>query len=99
MSEPVLLAVDDDPGTLGDVERELQDRYARHYRVVCLRSPIDARAQLEEFAASDVEVALVLAGECLAGMTGSQMLNEVRRLHPHAKRALLIAWGDWGRKE
>ena len=31
-------------------------------------------------------------------MTGSQVLEEVGRLHPHAMRALLIAWGDWGQK-
>jgi thioredoxin reductase (NADPH) len=98
MAQPVLLAIDDDPDALGDVERELQDRYARHYRVVCLRSPTDARSQLEEFAASGVEVALVLAGQWLQGMTGSEILNEVRHLHPHAKRTLLIAWGDWGQK-
>ncbi len=98
MAQPVLLAIDDDAGALGDVERELQDRYARHYNVVCLRSPVDARSQLEDFAASGVEVALVLAGQSLAGMTGSQVLDEVRHLHPHAKRALLIAWGDWGEK-
>jgi thioredoxin reductase (NADPH) len=97
MTQPVLLAIDDD-ASLGDVERELQDRYARHYRVVCLRSPIEARERLEDLAASGVEVALVLAGQWLAGMTGSEVLDEVRRLHPHAKRALLIAWGDWGQK-
>ena len=29
-------------------------------------------------------------------MTGSELLDEARRLHPHAKRSLLVAWGDWG---
>ena len=29
-------------------------------------------------------------------MTGSELLDEVRHLHPHAKRGLLIEWGDWG---
>jgi thioredoxin reductase (NADPH) len=99
MAKPVLLAIDDDPDALGDIERELQDRYARHYDVVCLRSPFDARSRLEEFAVAEVEVALALAGNSLVGMTGSQLLDKVRRLHPHAKRALLIAWGDWGQKE
>ena len=41
---------------------------------------------------------MVLAGQWLAGMTGSELLDEVRHLHPHAKRALLIGWGDWGQK-
>jgi thioredoxin reductase (NADPH) len=97
MSQPVLLAVDD-AGSLSDLESELRDRYARHYTVVCLRSPVEARARLVELAGSGIEVALVLAGQWLDGMTGSELLDDAGRLHPHAKRLLLIAWGDWGQK-
>jgi thioredoxin reductase (NADPH) len=50
MSGPVLVAVDEDAGVMRDVERELRDRYARHYRVVCLRSPREVLARLEELA-------------------------------------------------
>ena len=32
----------------------------------------------------------------LRGITGSELLDQAGRLHPHAKRGLLIAWGDWG---
>jgi thioredoxin reductase (NADPH) len=98
MAQPVLLAVDDDADALGDVERELTDRYARHYRVVCVRSARDARSQLDALAAADDEVALVLAAQTLEGTTGGQVLADVREIHPHAKRSLLIAWGDWGQK-
>ncbi len=98
MALPVLLAVDDDAATLADVERELTDRYARDYRVICLESPTEARSRLRDFAKSEVDVALVLAGQWLSGMTGSQVLDDVRGLHPHARRALLIEWGDWGQK-
>ena len=42
------------------------------------------------------DVAIVLAGQWLDGMTGSDLLDETRRLHPHAKRTLLIHWGQWG---
>jgi thioredoxin reductase (NADPH) len=96
MSGPVLVAVDEDARALQDVERELRDRYARHYRVVCMRSSREARACLEDLAAAGEEVALVLAGQALSGMTGSELLDEARHLHPHAKRGLLIAWGSWG---
>ncbi len=96
MSGPVLVAVDEDAGALRDVERELRDRYARHYRVMCLRSSHEGRACLEDLAAAGEEVALVLAAQWLSGMTGSELLDEARRLHPHAKRGLLIAWGAWG---
>jgi thioredoxin reductase (NADPH) len=96
MSGPILLAVDEDAGALGDVERELRDRYARHYRVMCVRSSDEALAGLEELAVSGSEVALVLAGQWLSGIPRSELLDEARRLHPHAKRGLLIAWGGWG---
>ena len=96
MPGPVLLAVDEDAGALRDVERELCDRYARHYRVICMRSPHEALASLEELAAAGEQVALVLAAQWLSGMTGSELLDRARHLHPHAKRGLLIAWGGWG---
>ena len=96
MLNPVLVAVEDDADALRDIERELRDRYARHYRVVCMRSPHEARARLEDLAAAGDEVALVLAGQWLSGTTGSELLDETRHLHPHAKRGLLISWGDWG---
>ena len=50
MRPPVLLAVDEDESGLRDVERELVDRYARHYEVVCLASAAEARARLEALA-------------------------------------------------
>ncbi|MGZ4665422.1 MAG: FAD-binding protein, partial [Frankiaceae bacterium] len=96
MSSPVLVAVDEGAGTLRDVERELRDRYERHYRVMCMRSTSEARVCLEDLAAAGEEVALVLAGQGLSGTTGIELLDEARRLHPHAKRGLLIAWGGWG---
>jgi len=96
MGSPVILAVDPDPVALGDVERELLDRYARHYRVVCVDSPDAARGPLAELEASGEPLALVLAGH---GVTNGTFLGEVRQAHPHAKRAMLVGWGDWGYRE
>ena len=79
-----------------EVERELRDRYARHYRVVCMRSPREVLVRLEELAAEDEQVALVLAGQRLSGMTGSELLDQVRHLYPSAKRGLLLAWDSLG---
>ena len=96
MSNPVLVAVHTDVEALRHVERELIDRYGRHYRVLCTGSTAEAQAQLEDFAAQGDEVALVLAGRSLSGTTGSELLDEARHLHPQAKRGLLIEYGDWG---
>ncbi|MDF2967150.1 MAG: Thioredoxin-disulfide reductase [Nocardioidaceae bacterium] len=96
MSGPLLVAVDEDPALLRDVEQELRDRYARTYRVMCFTSAEEALAGLESLAAADEEVALVLAAQRLAGGTGTELLGKVRRLHPHARLGLLIGWENWG---
>ncbi len=99
MSRPVLFAVDEDAGALRDVERELGDRYAKHYRIIAMRSSHEASARLEHLAASGEEVALVLSGLRLSDTTGVELMDTARRLHPQAKRGLVIAWGDWGNRE
>ena len=96
MPGPVLVAVDDDRECLSALERELGDRYSRDYRIVCTASPEEGLATLEKLAEDGEEVAVVLAGQWLPGTTGSELLGQVRRLHPHAKRGLLIKWGGWG---
>jgi thioredoxin reductase (NADPH) len=96
MAAPVLLAVDADPGALENVERQLCDRYAGSYRVVCTRSAEEALTQLTRLSDAREQVALVLAAQWLSGMNGSELLDRVRYLHPHAKRALLVPWRAWG---
>jgi thioredoxin reductase (NADPH) len=95
-SAPLLVAVDDDPALMADVERELRNRYASDYRVCCLRSKDEALRSLEELAATGEQVALVLAGEVLDGAPGTEVLAEVPHLFPHAQRVLLIGWGHLG---
>ena len=99
MSDPVILAVDADPAGLAGVERELLDRYSRHYDVVCTASAAEARDRLTQFRESGNNVAVVLAGKEVDDPSCSELLAEVRRLHPHAKRALLVGWGEWGFRE
>jgi thioredoxin reductase (NADPH) len=93
-----LLAVDADPAALGHVERELRDRYTGSYQVICTPSPEEALEILSRLSEDGEEVALVLAGQRLAETTGGELLERVRQLHPHAKRALLVAWGEWGHR-
>jgi CheY-like chemotaxis protein len=58
MPGPVLLAVDDDPDALREVESQLQERYSRDYTVVCEDSPDAALNTLEKLAEEGAEVAL-----------------------------------------
>jgi thioredoxin reductase (NADPH) len=96
VSVPFLLAIDEDEGLLRDVERELLDRYARSYRVLCVSSAEEAIAKLEELAAEGEEVALVLAAQSVGEISGGELLGRARALHAHAQRGLLIEWGSWG---
>src|SRR5919199_575595 len=92
--KPVLLAVDDDPETLGEIEHELRNRYDTDYRIVCEGSAEGAMRRLQELKNTGEEVAVVLADQWMPGMKGVEFLARTRELYPGAKRALLIAWGD-----
>ena len=95
MGLPVLLAVDEDRDALADVETQLVRRYARDYRVECFAGPGEALRRLTELAHAGEEVALVFVGNSLSRTTGGELLEQVRQLHPHAKRALLVPADTW----
>ncbi len=92
----MLLAVDDDPTALRDLQRELVERYGRHYRVLAMPSALEARECLAELHNAGAEVAVVLSALHLSTPAARAVLDTARRLHPYARRVLVIAWGDWG---
>ena len=92
---PLILAVDDDLDALRRITRELEQRYDADYQVQCHKDPQRALEILQE---AD-EVALVMADQEMPAMPGVELLDRVRHLHPEAKRALLVHWGDWARPE
>lgn len=94
MSKPVILAVDDEPRVLSAVEADLRSRYGRDYQVVGAASGEEAREALRSLALRARPVALVMADQRMPGMTGVDLLREVRELAPDAKRALLTAYAD-----
>lgn len=91
---PLIFAVDEDEGALRRITGELQ-RYARDYAVVCGSSAEAALRELESQRAGDAPVAMVLAARGTGELPGESLLARVHRLHPHAKRGLLIEWGGW----
>ncbi len=95
MPLPVLIAVDQDQDVLGDVETQLAQRYANEYRVECLGDPEEALRLLKGLAHAGEDVALTLVGKEVAAPTGGELLDQVRQLYPHAKRALLVPPGAW----
>ena len=98
MALPVLLAVDEDQDALRVVETQLVQRYSHDYRVECLGELGEALRRLAELAQTGGELALVLVGTSESGAVGGGLLEQVRALHPHAKRALLVPRGVWADK-
>ena len=92
----MILAVDDDPTSIGHIRGELDRRYDRDYQVLCSTSATEALEQLERMQQAGDRVALVLADQWMPELTGPELLARVPDLHPQAKRALLVGWGDWG---
>jgi thioredoxin reductase (NADPH) len=96
MPQPVLLVVDEDPRNLDDVKTQLVRRYAHDYRIEALGDPEATLLILQALADAGADLALVLASLSLSsGAVGVHLLDHVRRLHPHARRALLVPDNMW----
>ena len=93
MAKPVVLLADGSR-MRGRVEAELRKRYGADYQVIVTGSTEEAVDVLGRLRDDGSQVALVLADRQLPGMTGTELLARVRQLHPAARRALLISWGD-----
>ena len=59
------------------------------------RAAATALDQLTSLQESGERVALVLADQWLPDGTGCELLAQARELFPHARRLLLISWGEW----
>jgi thioredoxin reductase (NADPH) len=97
-TRPAILAVVDDSAALGRITHELNRRYGEDYRVNCMKSCRDALDEIEAMHAAGDRIALVLADQWMPDddVNGSELMARVHDLSPSTKRALLIAWGDWG---
>lgn len=94
MAAPVILTVDDEPGVLNAVERDLRRYYRRDYRVMKAGSGAEALQALEELKKRNDPVALFLVDQRMPAMTGTEFLEEARKLYPDAKKVLLTAYAD-----
>jgi thioredoxin reductase (NADPH) len=96
VGDPLILVVDDDPDSLGTVESQLRERYDRHYRIQCCETGEAALRHAERAASEGEDVALVVVGPGVDRDGDGDVLLETRRLHPHARRALLVEWAETG---
>jgi thioredoxin reductase (NADPH) len=91
---PFILAVDDDLDAIGALERDLTRRFSSDYRIVVERSAEAGLQQLQHLRNEGADVALIIAGFHLHGKSGIDLLIEAHRLHPDARRVLMIVFGE-----
>jgi thioredoxin reductase (NADPH) len=95
---PIIFVVECDDDALAKVRGALVRRFGADYRVLGECAPPAALAALRRLRDGGEQVAVVLAGQWLEGTDGIRLMEEIGELHPLAKRALLIDWGEWAHR-
>ena len=91
--------MDPDPTQLDRVESELQRSFGGDFRVRGELTVEEAARALERAHERQDLVAVVLVDDAFADDGRAELLELARRLHPDARRALLVEWGAWGDRE
>jgi thioredoxin reductase (NADPH) len=94
VAKPVILSVDDDALVLAAIERDLREHFQSDYRILKAGSGREALEAARELKQRGTPIALFLVDERMPGMTGTELLREVRTLHPESRKVLLTAYAD-----
>ncbi len=94
MRNPAVIAVDDEPGVLHAVERDLRSHYGDRFRIIAADSGDSALETLSELKLRGDSVALLLVDQRMPGMSGVEFVAAALELFPDVKRALLTAYAD-----
>jgi thioredoxin reductase (NADPH) len=91
---PVIMTVDDDPEVLSAIDHDLRQHYRAEYRVLKASSGPLALEAARELMTRGTPVALFLVDERMPEMSGTELLRELRKLFPDARKVLLTAYAD-----
>jgi thioredoxin reductase (NADPH) len=94
MAKPVILVVDDDREVLGAIERDLRQHYRAGYRILKAHSGPEALEAARQLKIRAAPIALFLVDQRMPGLTGTELLLELRKLYPDARKVLLTAYAD-----
>jgi thioredoxin reductase (NADPH) len=89
-SRPVLFVIDDDPRVMHTLRDDLGRRFGQDFRVIGELSAAAGLARLREMADRHQPVALLVADHQMSEMAGVDFLARAHRMHPLAKRVLLV---------
>jgi thioredoxin reductase (NADPH) len=93
-ARPAILAVDDEPGVLSAVQRDLRSNYAADYRILGATGGQEAIETIKELALRGEPLALILSDQRMPVVSGVEVLRESLELFPTTKKALLTAYAD-----
>ncbi len=94
MTKPTIVTVDDDPGVLASISRDVRSRYGQDYRIIKASSGAQALEVLAELALRARPVAAIVSDQRMPAMTGVQLLSRAKQHAPDAKLLLLTAYAD-----
>jgi thioredoxin reductase (NADPH) len=94
MSEPVILAVDDDAQVLSALRRDLRSRYREDYRVLAANSGESALEVIRDLKVRGDALAMVITDQRMPSMLGVDVLAKATEFYPLARRVLLTAYSD-----
>jgi len=92
MAVGLIVVLERDEIALRGVRAQLAQRYGRDYEILAFSDADEALASVE---GAGADLALLFVGATSAGAAGERLLDRVHQLHPHAKRALLVAGEAW----
>ena len=82
MSQPIILAVDEDQAIAWALARDLEKRFSPDYDIIVEPSPSTALDRLRQLRDEGTEVALVIAGLWMEEQTGTQSSSTPMRSIP-----------------
>ncbi len=94
MAKPVIFSLDDDPEVLAAIDRDLRQHYSADYRIIKSNSGQNAMNAVQQLKSRGVPVALFLVDQRMPGMTGTEFLNQIKKLYPDSRKVLLTAYAD-----
>jgi thioredoxin reductase (NADPH) len=93
--DPVLFIVDHRKDVLETLASDLRHRFGMDYDIRTGASAEDGLSELESLADDGATVALVIVAEELPDGGGLGLLEQAHRLHPEARRILIVDRGRW----
>ena len=89
-ARPVLFVIDDDVGVVRALRDDLGRRFSEDFRVIGESSAAAGLAALRRLADECQQVALLIADHGMSEMPGTEFLARAHKMHPLAKRVLLV---------